>query len=132
MAAGKVILVVCGLGVFAAAAAPAANREEVWPSYWRTLNRVCPAKHLELLAPSQLHDELDAFKAGVRPSLRAKLDRNERHRCKAAGTSEGCANFVDLGLLEKHRLLPPLSAALCQRFASCQNQSECRLAAPPH
>ncbi len=106
-------------------AAPAAPVDEVWPRYWQAVRQACPARHLDLLAPAELRDVLDAFKAGPARPLRSKLDHAELKQCRGDAAGAGCANLADLALIEKHRLLTPLAAAVCQHFETCRDQSDC-------
>ncbi|KQM21993.1 hypothetical protein [Novosphingobium sp. Leaf2] len=99
--------------------------DQTWGAYRVELARRCPTKHLELLAPADLRDVLDTFKAKQPPHTRRLMDSAQHSACVHSIAGTTCDNAGDIRVAQSQRLLPRLVAAVCGSFTGCASQSDC-------
>ena len=117
-----VAAMIMGVASSASASTP---YERLMAPYLAELGSQCPDKHLELLAPADLRDALDDFKAHLPREQQARMDKAEASHCANSIAGTSCANSGDITVAEKLKLTSSVAAKVCGSFKLCRKQSDC-------
>jgi hypothetical protein len=121
----------CVLLTHAAYPAPLTPEQKIHVPLNALLERYCPAKHLEFLAPADFNDAVDPFRTSLPSATRTQLDQtaDPRKACAdtIAGTTAGtsCANLAFIKAATRLKLLPLFAKKLCTLPLACRGESEC-------
>lgn len=107
-------------------AAPESTYGAVMSPYFAELGRQCPDRRLDRLSPADLRDVLDAFKAGLPPEPRSRMDRAETTACADSLAGAACPNVADIRVAGQLGLIRSLASRVCGAFRSCGSQSDCK------
>ena len=107
-------------------AAPDSAYGSVMSPYFAELGRQCPDRRLDKLSPADLRDVLDAFKAGLPPDPRSRMDRAETTACADSLGGAACPNVADIRVAGQLGLIRSLASRVCGAFRSCRSQSDCK------
>ncbi len=107
-------------------AAPDSAYGSVMSPYFAELGRQCPDRRLDKLSPADLRDVLDAFKAGLPPDPRSRMDRAETAACADSLAGASCPNVADIRVAGQLGLIRSLASRVCGAFRSCRSQSDCK------
>jgi hypothetical protein len=125
----KKLLVGCACLLLSQAAypAPLTPYEKIHMPLNALLQRYCPAKHLDLLSPSDFNDAVDPFRTSLSSAMRGQLDQTADPRKACADTTAGmsCANLAYIKAATQLKLLPRFARKICTLPLVCRAQSEC-------
>ena len=115
------------LPVLSAGSPASARTPAVMQPYYTALKRTCPAKHLELLPPGTLIDDVQDFPRSLPPGLRRKFERTLQPALSRCRHRDGasCDNAATLSVMEKLRLTRRFAARVCTAHLTCRAQSDC-------
>ena len=101
------------------------DADEAQSRFLAELDRQCPAKQLQMLAPSQLRDGLDAYMDALPSDTRAMLQKSETDHCSSLEAGAACVNMADILAADQLGRMPDLVSSLCVTFLRCRDQGDC-------
>jgi hypothetical protein len=124
MRLGPILLAAC-LAALAGSARAQPAFDAARDQFEAELAEQCPQKQLEMLAPRDLRDGLDDYKAGLSQDQLARLQQAEQTQCSSMDAGVACVNMADIAAAGDMGEMTNLARSLCLDFLRCRDQGAC-------